>query len=147
MSDYLIKEETLNNLANSVRTLSGSDVSMTPDEMITTVNETKGAIDALEEHKNDETNPHNVTAEQVGAASIAEVNNIISKGGNFKTIQTTFNDDDSITELLIDDSGVQYTRITVFNDDIITETYKLNDSIIYTKTTTFNDNIITEVVS
>lgn len=41
MSDYLIKEETLNSLANSVRNLSGSDVDMTPDEMVNTINETK----------------------------------------------------------------------------------------------------------
>ena len=61
MSDYLIKEETLSNLANSVRTLSGSTDEMTPDEMVSTINETKSAIEALDEHISDKNNPHETT--------------------------------------------------------------------------------------
>ena len=67
MSDYLISEETMTNLANSVRTLSGQTGDMTPNEIINTVNNTKSAIDTLNEHINDKNNPHNVTAEDVGA--------------------------------------------------------------------------------
>lgn len=31
MSDYLISEETLNSLANSIRTVAGENTEMTPD--------------------------------------------------------------------------------------------------------------------
>lgn len=68
MSDYLIKEETLNNLADSVRTVSGESGEMTPDQMILTMNNTKSTKDALDEHIDDKNNPHGVTATQVGAA-------------------------------------------------------------------------------
>ena len=67
MADYLIKEETLNNLADSVRILSGETGEMTPDEMIAVVTSTKSAIDSLNEHIDDKNNPHQVTAAQVGA--------------------------------------------------------------------------------
>ena len=67
MSDYLISGETMTNLANSVRTLSGETGDMIPNEIINTVNNTKSAIDSLNEHINDENNPHGVTAADVGA--------------------------------------------------------------------------------
>ncbi len=54
MSDYLIKEETLNNLANSVRAISGENTKMNPDQMVMTMNNTKSAMDALDEHNSDE---------------------------------------------------------------------------------------------
>ena len=73
MAEYLIQEETLTNLANSVRTLSGSEESMTPDVMVATVNETKSAIDMIDEHKADINNPHAVTADQVGAATTEHI--------------------------------------------------------------------------
>ena len=55
MSDYLISEETLSNLGDAVRTLSGETGAMSPTQMTMKVNETKSVIDALEEHKIDST--------------------------------------------------------------------------------------------
>lgn len=71
MSDYLIKEETLTNLADSVRTISGENTEMTPDQMTLTINNTKNAIDMLNEHISDKNNPHGITSESIGAAPIS----------------------------------------------------------------------------
>lgn len=73
MSNYLISGETMTNLADSVRTLSGETGEMTPDEIINTVNNTKSAIDSLNEHIDDKNNPHNVTAKQIGAFIVKEL--------------------------------------------------------------------------
>lgn len=62
MSDYLIQEETLVNLADAVRTLSDTTDEMTPDEMIATINATQSVIDNLTDHVYDLNNPHEVTA-------------------------------------------------------------------------------------
>lgn len=65
MSDYLISEETMTNLADSVRTLSGETGEMTPNEIINTVNNTKSIVDSLNEHIDDKNNPHNVKVSQI----------------------------------------------------------------------------------
>ena len=70
MSDYLISEETLNNLGDAVRTLSGDNSSMSPIQMINNINETKSAINALEEHKID-SNAHSNLLRLINKGEIA----------------------------------------------------------------------------
>lgn len=85
MSDYLISEETLNSLANSVRTISGENTEMTPDQMVMTMDNTKSVMDALNEHINNKINPHGVTATQVGADPSGTASSAVSALSRFQS--------------------------------------------------------------
>ena len=108
MSDYLIKEETLNNLANSVRAVSGESAEMTPDQMVMTMNNTKSAMDALDEHINDKNNPHDITAEQVGAAKTDLSNvpeSVLENLGGLKAAYGSYTGDGTLTKTITHNLG------------------------------------------
>ena len=70
MSDYLINGETLTGLGSVVRSLSGDENFMTPDEMIVAISETESAIHMIEEHMANKSNPHGITASSIGALGV-----------------------------------------------------------------------------
>lgn len=118
MADYLISEETLTNMANSIRTLSGATGEITPGEMVTSINETKSAIDMINEHEANENNPHGVTAAQVGALPITGGTLTGNLSGKYITgtwLQTTQAGAMSIADdysriCVLDKNGWVYTR-------------------------------------
>lgn len=98
MSDYLISKETLTELGNAVRTLSGETGTMSPTQMTMKVNETKGAINALEEHKIDSTahsnllqliNKGEIANEYVWSKSAEYDADVIQRASSTTTVKIT----------------------------------------------------------
>ena len=101
MSDYLIKGETLTNLSNAIRTLSESDATMTPDEM----------VDALGADDLSKIKTYTMTVTETGASD----NNLYYIDENLNFTITSLS---AGTYKILKDSIISSDKSSLFNSNI-----------------------------
>lgn len=79
MNEYLIQGQTLNNLADSIRNLNGSEETLKPNEMINEINTGRNTILSLTEMLINYTIGGNDDIVDNGVSSISEINNLLDQ--------------------------------------------------------------------
>ena len=79
MNEYLIQGQTLNNLADSIRNLNGSEATLKPSEMIDEINTGRNTISSLTEMLINYTIGGNDDIVDNGASSISEINSLLDQ--------------------------------------------------------------------